>query len=204
MQRRKREERDSNTHEAKQGDRHRPFQHKIKMNGDRLVEAEEAEGKSLRTVDGVGQNGGMKCKVGQRCHDREEARVDCVRPSRAPTSICINSLVCLSKSQNRGPDTQIGVHPGLLVEVLKSRSGGLPRVNTRVFKFFSALFRWVRCVGRYVLPYPYLILLIIHRTNGYVIPAPLPFSPHWLIPRFFFFFFGANFSSRSIGEDLEH
>jgi hypothetical protein len=27
----------------------------------------------------------------------------------------------------------------------------------------------------------------ILRTKGYVIP-PLPFSPHWLIPRFFFFF----------------
>jgi hypothetical protein len=40
------------------------------MNGDRLAEVEEAEGKSLRTVDGVGQNGGRRCKVGQR--------VDCV------------------------------------------------------------------------------------------------------------------------------
>ncbi len=57
----------------------RPFQHKIKMNDDRLAEAEEAEGKSLRTVDGVGQNGGRRCKVGQR--------VDCVRPSREPTSL---------------------------------------------------------------------------------------------------------------------
>lgn len=49
----------------------------IKMNGDRLAEAaeeeEEEEGKSLRTVDGVGQNGGMRCKVGQRCQEREEA-----------------------------------------------------------------------------------------------------------------------------------
>ncbi len=65
----------------KQGDWHHPFQHKIKMNGDRLVEAEEAEGKNLRTVNGVGQNGGMRCKVGQQ--------VDCVRPSREPTSLLI-------------------------------------------------------------------------------------------------------------------
>lgn len=47
------------------------------MNGDRLAEAEqdeeEEEGKSLRTVDGVGQNGGMRCKVGQRRQEREEA-----------------------------------------------------------------------------------------------------------------------------------
>jgi hypothetical protein len=56
------------------------------MNDDRLAEAEEAEGKSLRTIDGVGQNGGMRCKVRQRCQEREEARVDCVRPSRESTS----------------------------------------------------------------------------------------------------------------------
>ncbi len=45
------------------------------MNGDRVAEAEqeEEEGKSLRTVDGVGQNGGMRCKVGQRRQEREEA-----------------------------------------------------------------------------------------------------------------------------------
>ncbi len=46
------------------------------MNDNRLAEAKEAEGKSLRTVDGVGQNGGRRCKVGQR--------VDCVQPSRNP------------------------------------------------------------------------------------------------------------------------
>jgi hypothetical protein len=63
------------------------------MNGDRLAEAEKVEGKSLRTVDGVGQNGGMRCKVGQR--------VDCVRSSQAPTSCYENQVVTSSAFTNQ-------------------------------------------------------------------------------------------------------
>ncbi len=89
------------------------------------------------------------------------------------------------------PPFSDGLHrliPGILF--FSPFSGGLPRVNTRVlfiylfiFRpfpsscpglipgifliFFFALFRRVRCVGRYVLPYPYLILLIILGTDGF-------------------------------------
>jgi hypothetical protein len=65
------------------------------------------------------------------------------------------------------PTGCLGLIPGFFFSPF---SGELPRVNTRVFSFFfflSALFWQVRYVGKYVLPYPYLILLIIPWTDGF-------------------------------------